>query len=141
MFDQKRTSFIVLLCLIVVLAQCAIDPTVPPVPSTAIIAPASTVTPTPWVKQDILVQMEVGKGMTVWTDNITTAKQRTIDETEGVINTVLMDNGHSIFVQIDPRYNKVLVAKEIEDRLLASYPPPFPLRAKGTTLPAKGERE
>ncbi len=133
MFNQKRTSFIVLLCLIVVvvLTQCA---TVTPATPTQIISPAivtiTPVTSTPWVKQNILVEMEVGKGMVVWTDNIAIA-ERTIDEIEGVINTVLTGNGHAIYVLIDPRYSKVLVAKEIEDRL----------RLTSATLSAKGERE
>lgn len=132
MFNQKRTSFIVLLLIVVLVAtQCS---TVTPNTSTVIILPSSTVTPTPtptpWVKQDILIEMEADKGMTVWTDNIATA-ERTIDEIEGVISTMLIANDKAIFVLIDPRYSKVLVAKEIEDRLRLISP----------TLPAKGERE
>ncbi len=124
MFNRNRTISIVLLCFLVAVVLTQFT-TVSPNTS-----PASTVTPTPWVKQDVLIEMEAGKGMTVWTDNMATA-ERTIDEIKGVINTVLTGNGHAIYVQIDPRYSKVLVAKEIEDRL----------RLTSATLSAKGERE
>lgn len=124
MFNRNRTISIVLLCFLVVVVLTQFTTVSPAIVT---ITPS---TPTPWVKQDVLIEMEVGKGMIVWTDNIATS-ERMIDEIEGVARTDLAENGHAIYVVIDPRYSKVLVAKEIEDRL----------RLTSATLSAKGERE
>lgn len=115
--NQKAQNIVILTCLIVVLfSQISQFGSVPRVGNTI-----SVPTATPWVKQDILIEIKSGKGIDVWTDNIVTDRRK-IDEIEGVINTILMRNNHMIYVQFDPRYDKDLIAKAIakaiEDRLI-----------------------
>lgn len=135
MFNQKRISFIVL-CTIAVFAltQCT---TVTPVPyvwptPVSTLAPVPAPTPTPWVKQDILIKIldEKHPYIHVWID---TPKRDIVKvvAVEGVVSATLMNHDRMIAVYIDPRFSKVLVAKEIEDRL----------RLTSATLPAKSERE
>ncbi len=115
MLNQKNQNIIILVCLIVVLiSQIAPYTIVAPVPT---IMPVPTATP--WVKQDILIETKSGKGLDVWTDNSVTDRRK-IDEIEGVISTLLLRNDHMIYVEIDPRYDKALVAKAIADRLTNS---------------------
>ena len=115
MINQRKINLIVLLCLIVVLVSQIFH--------LVIIALVSIVLPlptgTPWIKQDVLIETKSGRGLNVWTDNITIAKRK-INEIEGVTNTTLLANGHMIYVAIDPRYDKALVAEEIKNRLINS---------------------
>ena len=114
---------LVLLCLIVVLLSQIVQlgrvvsvtatsaPTLIPT-FTSIFIP----TPTPWVKQDIVVQMGLGWGLSVWVDDASNARYE-VDKVEGVIDTELMHKGHMIYVRVDPRFNKILVAEAIVTRL------------------------
>ena len=73
--------------------------------------PTPTPTATPWVKQDILILPEVGRGIAIWTDN-PQKDMAAINEVEGIINTYITSNS-SIYAQIDPRYSKEIVIQEI----------------------------
>ena len=113
----------VLLCLIVVLFSqivqfyrigqqtVSVSPTLMPA-FTSIFIP----TPTVWVKQDIVVEMAEGIGLQVWVDDAPNARYE-VDQVEGVIDTELMQKGHMIYVRVDPRFSKVLVAEAIVTRL------------------------
>ncbi len=70
-----------------------------------------TPTATPWVKQDILILPEAGRGIAIWTDN-PQKDMAAINEVEGIINTHITSNS-SIYAQIDPRYSKEIVIQEI----------------------------
>lgn len=80
-----------------------------------ILGPVITPTITPWVKQDILIKM-LPSGMKVWTDNAE-VDRLVIDKIEGVLVTMTFGDGHEIFVRVDPRYDRVLVAEAIMNRL------------------------
>lgn len=81
-----------------------------------IATPTPIPTPTAWVKQDILVEMPVGRSIWIWTDNPETDMLK-VQKIEGVVQATLMNNDRMIAAYIDPRYDKDLVAKAIEKRL------------------------
>lgn len=68
--------------------------------------------PTPWVKQDVLIEIS-SNYLKIWTDNIELDAQK-VSNIEGVINTQVMQNGHMIYVRTSPRYSSALIAKDIE---------------------------
>lgn len=74
--------------------------------------PTPTPTATPWVKQDILILPEVGRGITIWTDNPKKDMAAINEEVEGIIDALITSNS-SIYAQIDPRYSKEIVIQEI----------------------------
>ncbi len=100
-------KIIVLLCLIIVLLSQVAQLTRTGRP---------TITPTPWIKQGILIEMSAGKGVDIWTDNAETDVLE-IRKIEGIIDAIVMQNGHMIYARVDPRYDKFLVAEAIKKRL------------------------
>lgn len=88
--------------------------------SVVILPSTPTPTATPWVKQNVLVMMRPA-GLEVWTDNAE-VDRLVIDTVDGVVVTLTYGDGYMIYVRVDPRYDKVLVAEAIIDRLTKNVP-------------------
>ncbi len=108
-------SLIVISAILVTMARSVIERS-PQLPQTApACTPAPiTSTPTPWIQQEILIEMSAGKGLTIWIDNPEQAQIKLNNASDlGIISATIMDNDHSIYVLIDPRYRKAKAAQEI----------------------------
>lgn len=126
---ERTKNLIMLLSLIVVLllqvAQfsrgnmggAVIPPTTTPswVKLVISLTPTPTATATPWVKQDILVIM-MPHGFQVWTDSAE-EDRLVVDAVEGVIDTKIFNDDYMIYVRLDPRFDKFLVAKDVMTQL------------------------
>lgn len=123
---KDRIAIFLLLVILVISVISMTMNRFPQLAQTAPIAPACTpaptATPTPWIQQEILVEMTTGKGITVWVNNPEQARIKIGNAKNiGVIDTAIMDKGHSIYIRIDPRYNKTVAAREIIKLLTSSH--------------------
>lgn len=116
-YKNRTKKMILLLCLTIVLLSQGVQLTRiarSPVNLTPTPVPAAV----PWVKQDVLIR-KLASGLEVWTDNAE-VDQLIVDKVDGVIDTTTYSDGHMIYVRVDPRYEKALVAEAIINRLTKS---------------------
>lgn len=109
---EKAINYILLITLVSLVSMAiALDLQVP--------KSRSKPTPTPWVKQSVLVKLG-GAGLQVWSDDAARNEPRiaTIEGVEGVWATTKNRNE----VLVDLRYSKELVAQEIVNLLSQPMP-------------------
>ncbi len=108
--NNRTRNTIVLICLVIVLLSQIVQ-------LNRCYKIVTTIQPidTPWIKQDVLIEMKPS-GITIWVDDAETDRL-IVDSVEGVVNTSTYGDGYQIYVRVDPRYNKELVAKDILRRL------------------------
>ncbi len=94
----------------------ALIPVSTPVSAPLFLLTVSTPTPAPFIKQDILINMQAGKGLDIWIDNIDTHIV-SVAEVEGVMDVIKSYGGYALYVRVDPRYDKDVVAGEILEML------------------------
>lgn len=117
-YKNRTEKMILLLCLTTVLLSQGVQLTRIARSPVISLTPTPIPTATPWVKQDVLVMMRPS-GLEVWTDNAE-VDRLVIDRVDGVVNTTTYSDGYMIYVRVDPRYDKALVAEAIINQLTKS---------------------
>lgn len=121
MYEKRIRNLVTFLGLIAVLLLLVAQFDRSTTEGSVVILPSTpTPTATPWVKQNVLVMMRPA-GLEVWTDNAE-VDRLVIDTVDGVVVTLTYGDGYMIYVRVDPRYDKVLVAEAIIDRLTKNVP-------------------